>query len=196
MFDEVRTINISHKNFEYRHNSYSFQTKDLECDMSEYCVFNGVLYQEVDNSGECKRHDHAMKFNYNGELNIYTHTREGGEESWVEYDLIFESGELVDVVAHDVIITKDTHDLSAQRPCKPNNRVEVTISLSNCDLEKQDAFIESIDDKKLSAIRDILGEPKATLFYPAKNSSASMNGWAAPRFVTIASVVQTKEDFV
>ncbi|PHM59530.1 hypothetical protein Xish_03649 [Xenorhabdus ishibashii] len=49
MFDEVRAINISHKNFYQSHRNYIFQTKDLKCDGSEYCVFNGDLYQEVDN---------------------------------------------------------------------------------------------------------------------------------------------------
>jgi hypothetical protein len=43
MFDEVRAINISHKNFDRKQNSYTFQTKDLGCDMSEYCLFIGAI---------------------------------------------------------------------------------------------------------------------------------------------------------
>ncbi len=193
MFDEVRAINISHENYDRGHIGYTFQTKDLECDMSEYCVFNGVLYQEVDNSGEYKRHDQAVKYDYSGVLNIYTHTRENGVESWVEYDLIFKNGELVDVAPYEVRVTEDNRDLSAHRPNKPSNRVEVTISVSNCDREKQDAFVEFIDDKKLEAIRDILGEPTATIFYPTKSSS-ELGFLVNPRLLTIASVVQTKED--
>lgn len=191
MFDEVRAINVSHKNFDRSHNGYTFQTKDLKSDMSEYCVFNGVLYQEVDNSGEYKRHDRAMKLDYSGELNIYTHTRENGIESWVEYDLIFKDGELVDVVPYEVRVTEDNRDLSAHRPNKPSNRVEVTISVSNCDRKKQDAFVEFIDDKKLEAIRDILGEPTATIFYPIKRFGFPVY----PRLSTIASVVQVQGDF-
>ncbi len=195
MFDEVRAINISHKNFDRKHNSYTFQTKDLGCDMSEYCLFNGVLYQEVDNSGECKRHDHALKFDYSGELNIYTHTRESGIESWVEYDLVFKGGELVDVVPYEVRVTEDNRDLSAHRPYKPSNRVEITISVSNCDRDKQDAFVDFINDDKLEAIRDILGEPTATVFYPTKRASDTRFGFTVyPQLLTIASVVQTKED--
>ncbi|MGI8471501.1 hypothetical protein [Pectobacterium brasiliense] len=195
MFDEVRAINISHKNFDRKHNGYTFQTKDLECDMSEYCVFNGVLYQEVDNSGEHKRHDHALKLDYSGELNIYTHTRESGIESWVEYDLVFKDGELVDVVPYEVRVTEDNRDLSAHRPNKPSNQVEVTISVSNCDRDKQDAFVDFINDEKLEAIRDILGEPTATVFYPTKRASDTRFGFPVyPRLLTIASVVQTKED--
>lgn len=197
MFDEMRAINISHKNFDSNHNGLTFQTQDLECDISGYCVFNGVLYQEVDNNnGEYKRHDRALKHDYNGDLNIYTHTRENGIESWVEYDLKFKDGELVDVVPYEVRVTKDNRDLSARRPNKPSNRVEVTISVSNCDIAKQDAFVEFINDEKLEAIRDILGEPAATIFYPKKVSSdAKLGSLVYPRLLSAASVVQTKEDF-
>lgn len=195
MFDEVRAINISHKNFDRKHNGYTFQTKDLECDISEYCVFNGVLYQEVDNSGEQKRYEHALKLDYSGKLNIYTHIRESGIESWVEYDLVFKDGELVDVVPYEVRVTDDNRDLSAQRPNKSSNRVEVTISVSNCDRDKQDAFVDFINDEKLEAIRKILGEPTATVFYPTKRASDTRFGFPVyPRLSSIASVVQTKED--
>lgn len=123
MFDEVQAINISHKNFDRSHNGYTFQTKDLECDMSEYCVFNGVLYQEVDNSDGNKHHEYALKHDYSGELNIYTDISENGIESWVEYDLKFQNGELVDVVPYKVRVTEDNRDLSTHRPNKPSNRV-------------------------------------------------------------------------
>ena len=120
MFDEVRAINISHKNFDQNHNGYTFQTKDIECDMSVYCVFNGVLYQEVDNSGngEYKRHDYALKFDYSGELNIYANIRENNIESWVEYDLTFKDGQLIDVVSYEVRVTKDNRDLSLHSPVR------------------------------------------------------------------------------
>lgn len=189
MFDEVKPVNISHGSFKQSHNGYMFQTKSLECDMSEYCVFNGVLYQEVDNSEKFKRHDYAMRFDYSGDLNIYTHIVEGGVERWVEYDLVFKEGELVDVVPYEERVTRDDRDLSSQRPGKPENRVEVTISVLYCESGKQDAFIDSLNDEKIEAIRDILGEPTATVFYPVKNSSTTMIG-----LKTIASVVQLRED--
>lgn len=196
MFDEVRAINISHNNFDKQHNDQVFQTKSLDCDMSEYCVFNGVLYQEVDNSGERKRHDYAIETGYSGELNIYTHITENNVTCWVEYDLIFDSGKLVDVVKYDVRVTDDGRDFSSQRPSKPSNRVEVTISVGNCDRETQDKFAARFDNQMLDAIRDIIGDSKATIFYPVKRSSEERFGWPVyPRLLTIASVVQTREDF-
>jgi hypothetical protein len=72
---------------------------------------------------------------------------------------------------------------------------EVTISVSDCDRDKQDAFVDFINDEKLEAIRDILGEPTATVFYPTKRASGTKFGFPVyPRLLTIASVVQTKED--
>lgn len=196
MFDEVKAMNICHKNFNRQHNGHVFQTKSLDCDMSEYCIFNGVLYQEVDKSGENKCHDYAIETSYSGELNIYTHIEEYGVTCWVEYDLVFDSGKLIDVVAYEVRVTEDKRDLSARRPDKPSNRVEITISVSNCDREKQDALADTINDQTLDAIRDILGEPKATIFYPVKNLSEEQSRWLGrPRILTIASVVQTREDF-
>jgi hypothetical protein len=116
MYDEVRPLNISHKNFEHNHNDCTFQTKDLERDMSEYCVFNGKLFQQVDGSDGYKRHVQALNVDYTGALNvdytgalnIYTIFTENDIESWIEYDLVFDCGELIDVVQHDVRIIKDT----------------------------------------------------------------------------------------
>lgn len=191
MFDEIRAINITHTKFNILHNGPVFQTKSLDCDMSEYCVFNGVLYRETDNSGVFKRFDHAVKVDFSGELNLYTTIRKDGIEFWVEYDLVLDSGIIVDVIASEPVVMSDNRDLSAQRPCQPNNRVEVTISVSGCTSEKQKAFAESIDDNKIEAIRVILGEPKATVFYPVK--SPIETGWQ-PQVLTIASVVQSLED--
>ena len=194
MFDEVRAINISHENFRHEHNGHIFQTKGLDCLLSEYCVFNGMLYQELDGGGERQRHDYALKLDYSGTLNIYTDISDHGIEQWVEYDLVFNLGELVDVVPHEVRVTRDDRDLSARRPSKPTNRVELTISVSSCDRDKQDAFIESIDEEKLQEIRDILCEPTATVFYPVKTSSDTRYGVLTPRFITVGSFVQTNAD--
>ena len=43
IYDEVRAINVSHENFDSKHNNLKFQTKDLECEMFEYCLFNNDL---------------------------------------------------------------------------------------------------------------------------------------------------------
>jgi len=186
-FDEVLVINITHANFDQRHNSQVFQTKDLACEMSEYCIFNGVLYQQVDRSGDITRHDKAIRQEYSGELNIYTCKREKDVAYWVEYDLRFESGELVDVVGHEINICEDNRDLAVQRPDKPTNLVEVTISVAKCDRAKQDAFVGTLTEEKMTAIRAILAEPTATICYPVKPDSVPRPGVSVPRLFTIAS---------
>lgn len=187
MYNELHAINISHKNFDRAHNGLLYQTKDLDCDLSVYCVFNGQLYQKSDNSSS-----EALKIDYTGGINIYTINERNSVERWIEYDLIFNDGKLVDVAPYEVKVTKDNRDLSSFRPDKPSNRVEVTIGLSNCDRDKQDAFIKSLDDEKINAIRDILGEPTATVFYPV---DASLGFGGAGLTSNIASVVQVVENF-
>lgn len=197
MFDEVRAMNISHKHFNQRHNDTTFQTKDLENDLSVYCVFNGVLYQEVDGSNGNLRHEHAIPSTYSGELNIYTSIKKDDIESWVEYDLHFDSGKLVDVTPYEVRVTKDARDLSTQRPAMPSNRVTVTISVSGCDRDKTNLFVSSLNDSKIDAIRNILDEPTATVVYPAIHKSIDL--WSDDLRQTVrsvTSVVQTKDDFI
>jgi hypothetical protein len=43
-FNQVTPINIHHKNFDENHNLVTFQTTDLEPSMSEYSVFNGIVF--------------------------------------------------------------------------------------------------------------------------------------------------------
>ncbi len=197
MFDEVRAINISHKNFVQGHNDTTFQTKDMENTMSVYSVFNGQLYQDVDSSRGYQRHEYAMPVAYNGELNIYTSVIKEGVESWVEYDLHFDSGKLIDVTPYESRVTKDHRDLSSQRPGIPSNRITVTISLSDCDKEKKHSFVSTLAESKIDAIRDLLGEPTATVVYPVLHTgpiNPLFNGGSEIRMVT--SAVQTKDDFI
>lgn len=198
-FDSVRAINISHKNFDKQHNDQVFQAKSLDCDGSVYCIFNGVLYQEVDNSGEpkCQHHDYAIETGYSGELNIYMDITENRVTCWVEYDLVFDSGKIIDVVKYDISVMHDDRDISSYRPSKPRNLVEVTISVRNCDRETQDQFAARVDNQMLDALRDIIGEPTATIYYPDKRISEPryFGGGVYPRMATIASVVQTREAF-
>ena len=92
-----------------KHNGCSFQTKSLECELARYCIFNGILYKEAD-ANKC--YDYALQTNYSGEINIYTGIQEEGIESWVGYDLIFESGRLVDVIPHEVRVARDNKGMS------------------------------------------------------------------------------------
>lgn len=200
MFDEIRALNIAHDNFNDMHNGYTFQTKDLDCDMSRYCIFNGELYQELDNEGyQSKRHSKAVKFHFTGVINMYTYINKDRLELWVEYDLKFSDGNLVDVIAKDVEVTEDRRDFSSSRPNKPDNRVEVTINIRHCDTDKQNAFLQAFSDEKIEAIRQILDEPSATVFYPAKRDRNQLevgSGFLAsfPRILTVASVVKTLEE--
>lgn len=194
MFDEIHAINISHEKFERSHNGKVFQTKELDCTLSYYVIFNDVLYLQTDNRGEQKRHARAIRLDYSGTLNIYTNIWEGDIELWIEYDLVFESGELVDVVPHEARVASDRRDLSSHRPGKPRNRVEITISVSDCDNATQDTFIARLDEKTLDAIREILDEPTATIYFPGL-TSATFPHFGRPRVTMIASVVQTVQDF-
>jgi len=193
-FDYIRGFNITHKPFSNNHNGHAFQTKDLECVMSEYCIFNGMLYLEVDNStSETIRHEHAQLFEYTGELSIYTSITEANIEGWVEYDLIFEKGKLTEVISYPTSLIKDHRDLSNVRPNKPSNCVSVSIDVSDCDFNKQVEFSKSMTDEKIEAIRKIIDEPRATVFYPSFSASHPFYQPTTPRM--IASVVQTVEDF-
>lgn len=197
MFDEVRALNITHKNFDPDHNDTTFQTKDMENTMSVYSVFNGQLYQDVDGSQDYHRHEYAVPVAYDGELNIYTSVIKDGVESWVEYDLHFVSGKLIDVTPYEIRVTKDHRDLSAQRPGMPSNRITVTISLSGCDKDKRDSFAGSLVESKIEAIRDVLGEPNATVVYPVlQNEPINPLFSGGPGIRMVASVVQSKDDFI
>ena len=53
MYDEVKAINVSHDNFDKNHNGLLFQTKSLEVEMFEYCIFNNALYLQAERGGGC-----------------------------------------------------------------------------------------------------------------------------------------------
>lgn len=123
MYDDLRVVNISHDNFKKKHNNLSFQTKDLECEMFEYLVFNGDLYIQAERGGDGNviRHEKAIKSDFSGEVNIYTDFTQLGVEYWIEYDLIFKDGVLVEVKAHDAKVRKDKRDMSKKYPTTPND---------------------------------------------------------------------------
>lgn len=75
---------------------------------------------------------------------------------------------------------------------KKKNRIEITISTSNCDKEKEVQFIKSINDEKLEAIRNILGEPTATIHYP---SLALKNHFGMEHKLIMTSFIQSQDDF-
>ncbi|WP_347449295.1 hypothetical protein [Pantoea stewartii] len=93
----------------------------------------------------------------------------------------------------DKTLQEDLKDLSKLRPA---NRVEVTISVKGLNGERQRAFAALLTDEKLSRIREILGEPTASIFFP---SVPVVEGNHDPflrysSVMTVASVVQSMED--
>lgn len=198
MYDEFRVINIAHENFDSNHKNLNFQTKDLECELSEYCVFNGQLYLEAEHSGDgYVRHSEAIKSDHTGTVSIYTDVTRSKVTWWVEYDLVFENGMLIDVVSHGERIDKDERDLDAYRPSKPSNRVSITISISDCDEDKRQAVLARLTDEKIEALRELLEEPLATVSYPVKRNNDSIYSHVfSADYSNIVSVVQTRSDFV
>jgi len=195
MYDEFRAINIAHKKFAPEHNGHVFQTKDMDCKLAVYCVFNNMLYEEVSDSDS---QDIANMLDFSGTLNIYSDITKGNITRWVEYDLVFHSGMLANVIPYEGHIIRDNRDLSSLKLHKPSNRVEITISVSGCDNLKKDDFVNNLDDKKIDAIREILGEPTATIYYPIKvpkDSQRALFSLQGEGIISIASVVQTSESF-
>lgn len=196
MFDELRAINITHEKFDRAHNGLRFQTKDIECQMFDYCVFNGVLYIEAEYGADgYKRHDKAVKSHHTGEVNIYTDLTTNDIEYWIEYDLMFENGVLIDVVAHEPAIKRNRQDKASRRPCLPRNRVLISINIDNCEAAKREAVMGKLTIEKINAIRELLDEPLATVSYPAKCPNGSIYPERSnSNYRTALSTVQTPED--
>ncbi|WP_210446489.1 hypothetical protein [Pantoea ananatis] len=197
-FSDIRPVNITHEGFDRSHNGQYFQTKDLDMEygMADYCIFNGQLYRNVSDAGAGE--SAAVPVPHTGTVDIYTSVRECNQKLiyWVEYRLGFEAGKLMTAELMDKTLQEDLRDLSKLRPGKPANRVEVTISVNGLSAERQRTFAETLTDDKLSRIREILGEPKASIFFPAV---PVVKGNKDPflRFssvMTVASVVQSMED--
>lgn len=140
----------------------------------------------------------AVPVPHTGSVDIYTSVKECNQKLiyWVEYRLGFEAGKLMTVELMDKTQQEDLRDLSKLRPAKPANRVEVTISANGLSGERQQAFMASLTDDKLSRIREILGEPTASIFFPAAPVVKGNNDpfLRFPSVMTVASVVQSMED--
>ncbi|MCK0553206.1 hypothetical protein KFO32_09055 [Pantoea ananatis] len=203
-FSDIRPVNITHEGFDRSHNGQYFQTKDLDMEygMAEYCIFNAQLYRNVSDAGAGE--SAAVPEPHTGTVDIYTSVKECSQKLvyWVEYRLEFEAGKLMTVELTDKTLQEDLRDLSKLRPAKPAkpakpaNRVEVTISVKDLSGERQRAFAASLTHEKLSRIRDILGEPTASIFFPSVPVVAGKND-PFLRFssvTTVASVVQSMED--
>ncbi|KKW49285.1 hypothetical protein XB02_18940 [Pantoea ananatis] len=200
-FSNIQPVNITHEGFDRSHNGQYFQTKglDMEYGMAEYSIFNAQLYRNVSDAGAGEAA--AVPVPHTGTVDIYTSVKECNQKLvyWVEYQLGFEAGKLMTVELTDKTLQEDLRDLSKLRPAKPAkpaNRVEVTISVKVLSRERQRSFAASLTDDKLSRIREILGEPTASIFFPAVPVAAGNHGpfLRFPSVMTVASVVQSMED--
>lgn len=195
MFDTVQAVNI--RDDQFRHNGESFQTKSMDCDMSEYLIFNGQLWQDRDGeTGE--PYIPARPVAWTGELNIYTECNDGHFLCWVEYDCHFEAGKLVGVDVVRIEREKDLRDLSNKRPLPKSSHATVTIDFGESPEPAYEHFHSDLE-AHIDAIRRIVGDPRAELIYPQKTERRE-GVWAAssssPRYgVVVHNIVQDMSDF-
>lgn len=165
MFDSVRVVHIDNQEFE--DNGTMFQTKDLDCDLDTYYVFNNRLWMLSESQDTLNEMEQVP---YDGTLNIYERVVTDAYEQWIEYNLSFENGHLVGV--ENVSSGKELKDVSERRPNLPNAVAVVKIDLSNRTDEDNKPFYDSLSDN-LDKIRDIVGDKKATVFYTIEPAQAS-----------------------
>ena len=147
MFDTVTPVNISHESFDSRHNRLHFQTKCLTQTMSHYLIFNRALYLQYDGEDDVRPAD-ATPSAFSGVLNIYTTIEDKDYDIWIEYDLTFDAGKLIDISPYEPRIQNDKRDLSVYRPALPSNRATVSIRINDLSSEQQDLFVEDIQKSR------------------------------------------------
>ncbi len=168
MFDDIGVVGINHPEFDG--NGESFQTKDMECERIQFYVFNNRLWKRSESPGSLEDMEQVL---FDGQLNIYTKIHRDTYSQWLEYDLIFDDGVVVGV--NNLSSEKQFKDLSAYRPGIPNERAEVRIDLSNCPNEMTKYFYLNLEEN-LDTIRNIVGDPKATMHYTQKPSIEESSG--------------------
>lgn len=190
MFDTVSVANLGDKNF--KHNGVHFQTKSLECDGSEFIIFNGQLWHQY-NGEKMERYDEAVPVEFSGDLNIYTDHTSGPRSYWIEYDIKFVSGKLESVELVAERLTADRTDKSELRPSPKSNCACITLDFRGVSGQVYDAFHADLDNN-LDKLRAVLGDPKAEIVYQVRSpetgilSSCSPTRW-------LHSVVQDLSDF-
>ena len=191
-YDTLQPINLVHENFNANHNGVLFQTKDLDtCNLVNYVIFNGAVYQSTDD--HLNLLESAEKIDFTGTVHFYSDVQRHHIEEWISYDLILDAGEIIDVVAHEPQIMKNSYDKASLCPADPDNRVQVTIGVGTCDDKKVMAMIDLLTDDKLDEIRSLLESPTATIYFPRMiEDTLSPSGH---KVCQSASIVQTLNDF-
>lgn len=189
MFDNVLVVNISNKLFD--HNNVHFQTKSLDCVLGDYVIFNNQLWQQSDGEGE--RFDQAKPVDFTGDLNIYTDFTRSEKTYWVEYDISFEHGKLVDVALVANRLTKDCSDKSMLRPSPKSKSSCLTLNFRGVDNDIYNQFHANLN-KNLDQLRTIVGDPKAEIVYQVRSPETGMlSHGSSARW--LHSVVQSLSDF-
>lgn len=190
-FNNVTVVNIN--TTEFSHNGKTFQTYALISDdghtSNDYIVFNGQLYIAYEDG---VKYPMARPTDYSGSVNIYNSFTDSSYERWVEYDLVFADGILQSVSLVQDRITKDLRDANDKRPRPSSPCVTITLSDSEAAYKK----LHDNLDGNLNAIREIIGEPKATIVYPQKNKHTGILSHGMGPTRQMHSVVQDMSDFV
>jgi len=193
MFDSVLAVNISDPSF--KHNNVSYQTKSMDCELSEYVIFNNQLWLQYDGSGDGERFEPAKALDVSCELNIYTEHSFNDKTYWIEYTLTFDNGMLANVEMESERLTKDCSDLSGRRPSPKSKSSCVTLDFRGVDNQVYESFHNDLN-KNIDRIRDVIGDPKAEVVYQVKdtgNGIFSLGRMNSPRW--IHSVAQDIQDF-
>lgn len=179
MFDTVTVVNISNENFD--ENGLSFQTKCLENKLNEYIVFNNQLWMQYCGD-ESQRYDEAVPVDLTDTINIYTDHKTGDKVYWLEYNLKFQSGKLVDVEKIEERITKDLSDKSELRPQPKTKSACVTVDFRGVDNELYESFMAELDSN-LEKIRGVVGDPMAEIVYQERTPENSMIFSSSSRWI-------------
>ena len=189
MFDTVSVVNL---NQNFKHNGVAFQTKSLDCDASEYIIFNGQLWHQY-NGQTMESYSEALPVPFTGSLNIYADYTSGDRTYWVEYDIELVSGRVttVEVVANR--LTADRSDKSQLRPLPLSASACLTIDFRGVSGPVYEAFHANLDGK-LNTLRELLGDPKAEIIYQVRSPTTGLDIYGSPTR-WLHSVVQDLSDF-
>ena len=189
MYDTVFITNLSN---DFKHRFKEFQTKCLECDLSEYTVFNNRLWMQYDGSNESVL-ETAKPVDFTGVIYIYTSIISVQKKIWVEYALKLEKGHILSFDCVNEEVQEDLSDLSRMRPIPKSKSSCVHIDFRGVNNAVLDDFHKDID-VSLQKIRSALGDPNAEIIYQAKLKSSNDSFTLGCNSKWIHSIVQNIND--
>ena len=171
MFDTIKPINVSHKNFKNEHNEITFDTVVEGNQFKAFAVFNGELYC-LNKGSDIKLDKVAQKMDFTGKLNLGATVHFDRYNYVVEYEFSFVSGQLSDVLLkrEDMLAIVGAPDPDAIKKLK--NKVCIILDISDLDEGKSAEFIQNMERNKdliLESLRNSIGDSGATIIYPKKS---------------------------